>query len=105
MQAGLLKSIITIEKPVLTVDDYGSETLTWEVLKTTRASAKRESGNRVNSNNEIIHDYSVTFSIRFYHDIDESCRIIWNDKKYRILSIFPDRDIQRIVINAELINE
>lgn len=106
MQAGLLNRIITIEKPVLTVDEYGSETLKWELLKTTRASVKIDSGNRVNSNDEIIHNYSLTFSIRYYHkDVDENCRIIFNNLKYRIISIFPDSNIQRLQITAEKINE
>ena len=105
MQAGLLKHIITIEQPVITVDEYGANTLTWQKYKTTRASAKVETGGRTNENNEIIFAYSVRFTIRYYHDITEDMRIIWNNRKYRILGIFPDHDIQRIIIDTELINE
>lgn len=106
MLAGLLEHRILVEKPELITDEYGAETTVWEILKQTRSSVKIDSGSRTNENNEIFHDYKVTFTVRYYHtDITEDCRIIWKGKKYRILNIFPDQHIQRILISTELINE
>ena len=105
MIAGNLNEIIKIEKPEIITDDYCANSLFWVMHKETRASVKIDNGNRVNENNEIVYAYSVTFSIRYYHEISEDMRIIWKNRKYRITSIFPDRNIQRIVITTELINE
>lgn len=106
MEAGSLKYNIEIETPVINIDEYGANSLVWEKLKSTRASANIENGSRVNENNEIVYAYNVRFSIRHYHtDVTENCRILWNNKKYRILGIFPDSTLQRIIIDTELINE
>ena len=106
MLSGILKNIIEIEHPVIKSDGYGANTLVWEKLKTTRASATIQTGNRTNENNEIFFGYQVRFIVRYYHkNITEKCRIIWNNKKYRILSIFPDTNKQLIMIDTELINE
>lgn len=106
MESGLLRHIIEIQTPVIEKDEYGANTLVWQTLKKTRAAAKIENGNRVNENNEIVFAYQVRFSVRYYHqDIKETDRIIFNNKKYRILAIFPDNQLQRIIIDTELINE
>lgn len=107
MQAGLLKHSILFQKPEFIKDEFGSNSLIWKDFKKTRCSAKiNETGGKTNENNEIIYAYSVRFSIRYFHnDIDEKMRIIWKNRKYKIIGIFPDQDIQRIVIDAELIND
>lgn len=105
MQAGLLKHIITFEQPVVIEDDYGANSVEWQFYKTTRASVKEESGNRANENNEIVFNYNVKFTVRHFHNLSENMRIIWKNRKYRILNIFPDDNIQRIEITTELINE
>ena len=47
----------------------------------------------------------MVFTIRIYHKVDERMRIIWEGKKYRILSIEEDRTLQQLTIKTELINE
>ncbi len=63
------------------------------------------SGNRINQNSEIINTYNVSFLIRLYHNVDESDRIIYDNKKYRIISIYKDLAKQSKTIIGELINE
>jgi len=87
MEAGLLKEVITIERPVVVKDEFGANKIDWETfIEKTRAGVSYNSGNRVNENNEIIFAYTVIFTIRLYHNIDERMRILWNKNKYRILS-------------------
>ena len=52
-----------------------------------------------------MYSYNITFAIRGYHVIDEYMRIKWNGKYYRILNIIPDKHLNEIKIDAELINE
>lgn len=105
MRAGLLRDTITIQRLDIAKDSFGSITSNWIDKITTRAQVKVNSGNRVNQNNEIINTYNVSFLIRLYHNVNESDRIIYNHKKYRIISIDKELPKQSITIIGELINE
>lgn len=104
-RAGLLTECIKIQKPTVAVDGYGANDVKWIDYIFTRANVTYQNGNRVNDTNEITFAYQVSFTVRLYHDIDERMRIIYKDKKYRILSIEESKQIQKLTIRAELINE
>lgn len=105
MNAGRLNQIITVERPTIIKDDYGANSIHWNNIITTRADVQFDGGNRITENNEIIHSYTKTFTIRYYHKVDEKDRILWQGKHYRILSIERDKDKQNLTIRTELINE
>lgn len=105
MIAGKLQDIITIQKPTIVQNEYGANSTVWNDYLTTKAQVTYNNGNRVNENDEIVFVYEIIFTVRIYHQIDEQMQIIWNNKKYRILSIEPDRDKQKQIIRAELIND
>lgn len=105
VRAGILTEIIKIQKPTVAVDGYGANDIKWHDYITTRANVTYQNGNRVNDTNEVTFAYQVSFTVRLYHDIDERMRIIYRNKKYRILSIEESRQIQKLTIRAELINE
>lgn len=106
MRAGLLNSIIQVEKPEVVSDDFGANSLQWvNHIPKTRAKVTYSSGSRVNENNEIIFAYEVIFTVRSYHKITERMRILWEGNKYRILSIEKDKPLQQLIIKTELINE
>lgn len=106
MRAGLMLEVIKFEQPIIETDDFGANSLRWETfINKTRAQVTYSTGNRVNENNEIIFAYEVDFTIRSYHQINERMRIIWQNRKYRILSIQRMKEQQKQIIKAELINE
>lgn len=106
MKAGLLNKIISVEQPSLETDEFGANSVQWEsFIDRTRAKVTYSSGNRANENNEIVFAYEVIFTVRIYHQITERMRIIWEGRKYRILSIEKDTELQRLVIKTELVNE
>lgn len=106
MRAGLLTEVIKVEKPVTTIDEFGASYTRWETfIGKTKAQVTYTTGNRLNENNEIIFAYEVVFTVRIYHQIDERMRIIWKNKKYRILSLEENKALQSLTIKAELINE
>ena len=105
MNGGRLTEVITIERPSIAQNDFGANNLQWQKHIQTRADVQYESGTRATENDEVIFSYNKIFTIRYYHDIDEQDRIIWNNKKWRILSIEPDKAKQLITIRTELINE
>lgn len=105
MNSGRLTEIITIERPSTVQNDFGANSIKWKKHIQTRADVTFESGTRATENNEVIFSYIKVFTVRHYHDVDESDRIIWNKKKWRILSLEPDKAKQLITIRTELINE
>ena len=106
MRAGLLNEIIQVEQPVTTPNEYGANYIQWKTfISRTKAQVTYTSGNRLNENNEIIFAYEVVFTMRIYHQINERMRIIWKNKKYRILSIEENKQLQTLTVKTELINE
>lgn len=105
MDSGRLNEIITIQRPTMTRDKFGANTTVWKDIINTRSDVQFDSGSRNIENNEIVFNYSKIFTIRYYHKVDEKDRIIWNGKKYRILSIEPNKEHQKQTIRTELINE
>lgn len=105
MRAGLLTEPVTIKRAEINKNEYGQEETVWKDYLSTRAGISYKTGNRVTENNEIINTYTVDFTVRSYHKIDEFMRIRWNGNTYRILSINRDKKKQSITITGELVNE
>jgi SPP1 family predicted phage head-tail adaptor len=103
MRAGLLNKPIIINKPVVVKDEFGGEVETYVNHISTRANVTFNSGNRKMEASEIVTDCTVTFTVRHYHRINETMQIVYDGRKYRILSI--NRERQKTVIISELINE
>lgn len=105
MRAGLLKYPIIVERPHLHKNEFGEEQTVWECHINTRAQIDWKTGDNVIENDERVFTRSLTFIVREYHDIQNSDRIIWEGRKYRILYIEPHKFEHRQIINTELINE
>lgn len=104
MRAGLLENVIFIYEPIESKDEYGATSTEWRLFKRTRARVQYASGNRELQNNELLHDYTYTFTIRGYHPVNEKMVIHWKWGRYRILSIDATTK-QEIRIETALINE
>ena len=100
-----MRETITIQRPVTVQNEYGANGIEWRDVTSTRAMANYNNGNRQNENNEIVHNQTITFTIRYYHNITDDMRIIWNGKRYRILSINKEIYKQSATIITELIND
>ena len=105
MIAGRLNEILQIYAPVVNVNEYGERVETFEKTYTTRARVDHNSGNRSNTNDEIVFNYQKTFNVRSYVPLQDTYQIEWQGKRYRILATEKRREYNDILINAELINE
>lgn len=105
MKAGLLNELIEVYKSVITKDEYGQEKTDWVLRCPTRARLKHDSGDRTIENNEVVFNHTKTFEIRKYVPVHDTDRIYWNNQKFRILNIEPDRILQSKIIKTELIND
>lgn len=106
MKAGNLNEIITIEEPLLKINEFG-EMMDNKFKKkfTTRAEVKYIGGNKIIENSEIVADYSIQFIIRIYHKVTETDRVIFRNKAYNIDSIEYSRQYQLIKLNCSMANE
>lgn len=105
MRAGILTELITVLSPNIIVNEVGEQTTEYLPKLTTRANVNWKTGNRNIENNEIVFDYTKDFKVRYYVDINEFDRILWNNKQYRIISIEPNKHYQELNIIAEQIND
>ena len=105
MQAGLLNKQIEIYKPVTLTNEVGSNTTIWSKSFETRASVRQVGMNRGHQVNEIFYITSKEFIIRSYHSVDEYHRSRFQNNMYRIISIEKRREMNDIVIIADLVNE
>lgn len=105
MQAGFLNKIIEIEKRIVTTNTFNEQVAEYEKCLVCRAQVVYNNGNRSIENDELVVNYSPTFIVRQYHDINETMRIKFDDKYYRIVSIMPSNKLQNKTIITDLINE
>lgn len=105
MRAGAYENRISILRHVVTQSYSGFQDENWQLSTQTRANVHNTSGNRVDENNAIFYDYTKTFTVHKYVNIDEFDIIKYNDKYYRILSIDEDRHLNQKVIVAELLED
>ena len=108
MRAGLLSEKISIWQPHIDDTAFGTSSKTSYAvfIPETKARVTNQRGSRANQNDEIVYGYTVTFTIRGYHKIDERMRLKWQGRFYRILNIVPPtREINEYQIDTELVNE
>lgn len=105
MYAGILNKKVDFYKPQITRDELGQQVTTFTLDFTTRASLRPISGQRTITNKETFVEYSQIWTVRKYHEFDENHQIYYKDKKYRILYIDDDEQINCKRVYTQLINE
>ena len=105
MRAGLLTETIQIFEKELIVNEFGEETETWNLKYTTKARLIHNGGDRVIENSEVFFAHTKTFELRYYVPIGDYDRIVWENKKYRILNIEPNKAQMKLTVKTELIDD
>lgn len=105
MRAGLLKDLIEIYGSVITVNNVGEQSTTYNLKSTIKARVIHGSGNRTVENDEVVYPYQKNVQVRIYQDINDYDRIKYDGKFYRILSIETNNDLQCKNILMEVVNE
>lgn len=102
---GLRRNRIEIQKHVEVKNEYGERVKVWTKHIETRADIDFKSGARRQDMHEMTTSYNFDFRIRIYHEVDESMRILYKGKKYRIEAILPHQDKQMQTLIGKRINE
>lgn len=105
MMAGKLTERILIAYKLRHENELGEvEEYTYVPKYETKAQVIYKSGVR-EENYTIRTDYTIQFVIRFYHDVTETDRVLYNGNYYRIDSIERNRQYQLIKLNCTMVDE
>ena len=106
MRAGIFTKRIQIYREYKSVNEYG-ETITgnFEYVHSTRAEVTQTNGARVDENSNMTYTSLVTFNMRYYVDIRDYDRILYNDKFYRVLNNDRKDKQNYITVDTELVND
>lgn len=101
---GDLRYVINVKRLAKVKDEYGAVSESYATVYTLKAGVKNMSGTKAISNDEIFNTSTLQFTT-WYRTINDSDRIEYNSKKYKILSINEIGFKEGLTITAELINE
>lgn len=97
IQAGVLRHVITIQRPVQTQDETGQMSTEYEtVLCNVRAAIVPLSGREYVAARQVAAEVSTRITVRYYAEIDATCRILravpCSDvvETYDVLAVLPD---------------
>jgi head-tail adaptor len=99
-----LRYSIDIQRLSGITDQYGSVNETYTTIFQLKTGIKKENQNYSINNSEKFHNNIITF-ICYKRDIQETDRIVYNSKNYRILSINEIDFNFSLEITVELIND
>jgi hypothetical protein len=105
MNSALLKDKIQIYELTTERTDYGTIKESYSLKYTTRAFTKFQSENQVISEGEVYYPITMQFIVRAYVPITETDYILFDNKKWKVLSLDKNKYFNDISINATLINE
>ena len=105
MMAGKLTERIVIAYKLRKENELGEvEECSYFPKYETKAQVIYKSGNRVDDYS-IQTEYTVQFVIRYYHNVAETDRVMYNGDYYRIDSIERNRQYQLQKLNCTMIHE
>ena len=87
MNPGELNKRITLQRPIITINENGFEEETWEDVKTVWAAASNLYGREYYAAAAVQAENTVKFTIRYTEGIDSSMRILFKGKQYDITAI------------------
>ena len=104
IHAGKLNERVGIQKPTMTRGASGSQIITFTSLGTRFASVKYLKGARALSSGEMLMTGNISVTMRSMAGLVDDCRLVWNDKTYRITSLNKSRSEGTVSILAEVID-
>ncbi len=86
-KAGDLRHPVTLLRPVHTINAKGRDITAWETVVAVYAGKRDVSGREFYAAQANHAADTVTFTLRWRHDLDASWRILFHGKPYEIVSI------------------
>ncbi len=104
MQVGQLRHLVELQNYSTTVNsDYGEPVKNWTKIAYAWANIKPVSGQVKEQGNRETASVTHSIVIRYNADLDENCRIKWEDRIFEIIAVqnYQERNIFMIVTAQE----
>lgn len=105
MKAGELNDSISVYRLTRTMTEYGSQEETLEHVFDVRAKVVVGNGFRSVINNEIVYSVSHYFTVRCLVNALPDDVVVYQGKKYRVISVKLNKEEQSKELTTEEINE
>lgn len=106
MMAGRLKYFLELLRPARSVDEYGSEAVSWLRAGHCRAERVKRSGGRSEETQERFADVRVEWNVRIQHKVLEGWRVRERGGYlYEVAAVVPNRDRGYVTLVTERVNE
>lgn len=105
MRSGTLQYPIEIWKCEIEETDFGHIKREYKYFKSTRCSLDRKDGAKIIQNDEIIFDYTKTFYVRQYVQVEEGWHIKFDGRFYEIQSIVKNPMTHEIKLGTKIVEE
>ena len=103
--AGSLTEYLTFYRMVETQSPSGYKRTEEELVCKVRAYRTKDKGKYLIDAEELFHTNELSFKLRMRSDIDETCIVVYEDKRYRITSLQKWQREGDMTITLALINE
>lgn len=91
MIAGLLNEIVSLSRPVVSTDNYGAETTSYEFYKSVRAEVRWKSGQISNEAAELFAGEKMEVIVRDAHPIAAKWLVEYNGEKFGVTAVEHNR--------------
>jgi len=109
LAAGKLRHRIQIVKANGTVDSFGGvpqDLTNWQVLHNAWAQIDTLNGRDMLTSDSFMSEVNLRVTIRYFSDVDASCRIWFNGKTFQITAVVnPDQRTKMLVLLCVEIND
>lgn len=102
--SGSMDERVEIQKPTMTRGASGSQVITFASIGSRWASVKYLRGARALAGGELYMASNISVTMRSMVGLTDDCRLVWNDKTYRITSLNRSRSEGTVSILAEVID-
>lgn len=105
MKAGAFKYMIELYHRETELNDYGEEKESYKLVRKTRAAINFKNNSRESNLGENRFSSSYEMIVRNYVEIDDTSRIKWQGKTFRIVEWHDDLEYRDKYVVVEEVNE
>lgn len=87
MKAGQLRHLVTIERPIESLSDYGETVVNWDEFATVNASVSPLTANETFRAQQVQFGVTHKVAMRYLPGLDSTMRIVFGNRVLHIVSI------------------
>jgi len=98
MRAGILRHLITIERPMITTNEYGESIITWTTFFETKAAIRPLKGTERFYNHALHSEATHSLTFRFKEQITPVMRVKFKERTFEITGVLNFNEANRTTL-------